>query len=129
MTLWFSRLASLVRSKTESWWYAFEAFGLADRELRDADHLLRDQRRRGLKARRVKGANNPDELVRLVPVFGWRPVETLVHIPDIPRIVETFGGTSLYGEDTTAPVRELLQNAMDAIQATGNGCRIGRTGA
>jgi hypothetical protein len=28
-----------------------------------------------------------------------------------------FGGTSLYGADSTVPVRELLQNAMDAIQA------------
>ena len=100
-----------------SWWYTFDAFGLADRELRDADHLLRDQRRSGFKARRVKGVNNPDELVRLVPVSGWRPVETRVHISDIPRIIETFGGASLYGEDTTAPLRELLQNAMDAIQA------------
>ena len=98
-------------------WYAFDAFGLADRELRDADLLLRDRRGSGLKAHRVKGANNPHELVRLVPVSGWRPVETLVHISDIPRIIETFGGASLYGDDTTAPLRELLQIAMDAIQA------------
>src|SRR5580704_12407939 len=75
-------------------------------QLRDTDLLLRDQGRSGLKACRVKGANNPDELRRLVPVSGWRPVETQVHISDIPRIVEMFGGTSLYGADSTVPVRE-----------------------
>ena len=103
--------------EAESWWYAFDAFGLADRELRDADLLLRDHGRSGLKAHRIKGANDHYELVRLVPVSGWRPVETRVHISDIPRIVEMFGRTSLYGADPTVPVRELLQNAMDAIQA------------
>lgn len=103
--------------EAESWWCGFDAFGLADRELRDADLLLREQRRTGLRARRIKGANDPDKLLRSVPVSGWRPIETRVHISDIPRIVEMFGGTSLYGKDPTVPIRELLQNAMDAIQA------------
>lgn len=62
--------------EAESWWCGFDAFCLADRELRAADLLLREQGRGGLKARRVKGANNLDELVRLVSVSGWRPVET-----------------------------------------------------
>lgn len=100
-----------------SWWLAFDAFGLADRELRDVELLLRDQGRSSLKARRVMGANDPEVLTRFVPVSGWKPVETRIRISDVPRIVETLGGASLYGDDATAPVRELIQNAMDAIQA------------
>lgn len=103
--------------EADSWWKAFDALSLADRELRDTDLLLRAQGRPGLRARRVKGANDPDELIKLIPVSGWRPVETRVRVSNVPHIVETLGGSSLYGDDTTAPARELLQNAMDAIQA------------
>ncbi len=101
----------------DAWWQAFDAFSMADRELRDTDLLLCEQGRPGLAARRVKGADHPEEMARHVRVSGWRPVETRIRISDIPKIVETLGGEKLYGRDPTAPVRELLQNAMDAVQA------------
>jgi hypothetical protein len=101
----------------EGWWLAYDALSLADRELRDTDLLLREHGRTGLRARRVKGAGDPYELSRLVPVSGWTPVETRVHISDVPHIVETLGGDKLYGRDATAPLRELIQNATDAVQA------------
>ena len=101
----------------EAWWRAYDSFVLADQELRDADLLLRNWGRSGLVARRVKGAGDPREMVRYVPVVGWRPVETRVRVSDVPKIVETLGGAKLYGDEPTVAVRELLQNAMDAIQA------------
>lgn len=101
----------------EAWWLAYDAFALADQELRDADLLLRDAGRGALVARRVKGVGDPGEMARHVPVDGWRPVETRVRVSDIPKIVETLGGQKLYGDRPTVPVRELLQNALDAIQA------------
>lgn len=101
----------------EAWWLAYDAFTLADQELRDADLLLRNLGRSGLAARRVKGVGDPQEMARHVPVDGWRPVETRVRVSDVPKIVETLGGEKLYGDLPTVAVRELLQNAMDAIQA------------
>ena len=101
----------------EAWWLAYDAFAVADRELHDADLLLRNHGKTGLAARRVKGVGNPQELAQLVLVSGWRPVETRVHTSDISNLIKTLGGEQLYGDDPTAPVRELLQNAIDAIQA------------
>jgi Histidine kinase-, DNA gyrase B-, and HSP90-like ATPase len=56
-------------------------------------------------------------MARYVPVAGWRPVETRVRVSDVLKIVDTLGGEKLYGNEPTVAVRELLQNAMDAIQA------------
>jgi hypothetical protein len=104
-------------SQAGSWWLAFEAFLLADREIRGSDLLLRDRGRPGLKVRRVKGAENPNEMARHVPVIGWKPVETKLHISNVARIIKTLGGEKLYGTDSRAPLRELMQNAVDAVQA------------
>lgn len=103
--------------ESESWWLGFDAFGLADRELRDTDLLLRDNGRAGLKARRIKGAQDPRELARDVPVTGWKPVNSPFHVSDVSRIISILGGSKLYGNEWFAPLRELLQNACDAIQA------------
>ena len=35
----------------------------------------------------------------------------------MPRIVDTLGGSKLYGDDPTVALRELIQNAADAVQA------------
>jgi hypothetical protein len=101
----------------DAWWVAYDALSMADRELHDADILLRNLGRPGLAAQRVEGVGNPEVMAKHVLVFGWRPVETRLRVSSVPKIVQTLGGEQLYGNDPTAPVRELLQNAMDAIQA------------
>ncbi len=103
--------------EADAWWTGYDALVLADRELSDADQLLRERGRQGLMARRVEGAISPHEMSRSVPVEGWRPVDTRVRVSDIPKIVENLGGEKLYGADWTVPVRELIQNAMDAVDA------------
>jgi HSP90 family molecular chaperone len=52
-----------------------------------------------------------------VQTRGWRPVDARLQVSDVPRIVETLGGSKLYGDDPTVPLRELIQNAADAVQA------------
>ena len=103
--------------EAEAWWLAYDALSMADRELHDADILLRNQGRSGLAVQRVDGVGNPQVMAKHLRVSGWRPVETQLRVSDVPKIVKTLGGEQLYGNDPTAPVRELLQNAMDAIQA------------
>ncbi|WP_457584575.1 HD domain-containing protein [Ensifer canadensis] len=45
--------------ESDSWWLGYDAFALADKELRETDLLLRDLGRPGLKVRRVKGVEDP----------------------------------------------------------------------
>ena len=100
-----------------AWWMAYDAIGQADKELRESDLLLRDRRGVGFSVRRIKGAGDANELARYVQVVGWRPIDTSLRISDVQRIIDTLGGEKLYGSDTAAPLRELLQNGIDAIQA------------
>lgn len=101
----------------EAWWLAYDTLNAVDRELRDVDLLLQARGREVLKARRVKGAGSPEILARTVQTRGWRPVDARLQVSDVPRIVENLGGPKLYGNDPTVALRELIQNAADAVQA------------
>ncbi|MBB6096188.1 signal transduction histidine kinase [Povalibacter uvarum] len=105
------------RSEAEAWWLAYDTLNSVDRELRDVDVLLHGRGREVLKVRRVKGAGSPEMLARSVQTREWRPVDARLQVSDVPRIVENLGGSKLYGNDPTVALRELIQNAADAVQA------------
>jgi hypothetical protein len=112
------------REHMSAWWVAYDAIRIADRELRNCDQLLRDRAISGrhptLKpflARRIEGAGEPGHLKNAVQVSGWTPVDTAVRIDNPISLVEKLGGWHLYGADFSAPFRELLQNAADAVRA------------
>lgn len=105
-------------SDAESWWLAFDTIVAVDRELQDVDALMQNRGRKLVfKARRVKGAGNPESLARLIQPSGWRPIDTKLRVSDIPKVVAVLGGTHLYGDDPVVAVRELIQNGLDAIEA------------
>ena len=105
------------RDDAEAWWLAYDTLNAVDRELHDVDLLLQAREREILKARRVKGAGSPEILARSVQTRDWRPVDARLQVSDVPRIVEHLGGSRLYGDDPTVALRELIQNAADAVQA------------
>ena len=105
------------REDAEAWWLAYDTLNAVDRELHDVDLLLQARGREILKARRVKGAGSPEILARSVQTRDWRPVDARLQVSDVPRIVEHLGGSKLYGDEPTVALRELIQNAADAVQA------------
>lgn len=105
------------RDDAEAWWLAYDTLNAVDRELHDVDLLLQSRRPQILKARRVKGAGSPEILARSVQTREWRPVDARLQVSDVPRIVEHLGGSKLYGDNPTVALRELIQNAADAVQA------------
>jgi hypothetical protein len=105
-------------SEQAAWWLAYDAACLADKELSAADHLLRDYRLDQLAAREVAGVRSPESFARKVPTEGWHPVDASLRISDIQSVVERFGGAKLYGDEPHLALRELLQNARDAVMAS-----------
>ncbi len=79
----------------DAWWLAFESTKLADKELRDADRVLRHNGRSCFAAKRVEGANNADILRSYVQVKDWVPVDTKIRISDPAGLVDLFGEKAL----------------------------------
>lgn len=104
-------------SEQTAWWLAYDAACLADRELSAADSLLRDHQIERLAAREIAGIKSPQSFARKVPTKDWYPVDTSLRISNIQSVVERFGGEKLYGDKPWLALRELIQNARDAIHA------------
>lgn len=105
-------------AEQEAWWLAFDAARLTDKELSAASHLIRDHALPPLAAREVRGIRSPESFASQVPTQGWHPVDASLRISDIRSVVERFGGAKLYGDNPQLALRELLQNARDAVMAS-----------
>lgn len=100
----------------EAWWIAHDAIVVANGELQAVDIILRDFNLPRFAINRIEGARSPKALARYVEVRGWSPVQAEVKITQVDKIVEMFGGSQLYGSQTNVALRELIQNAADAVR-------------
>lgn len=112
----FSSTIPFGPSDSDAWWIAHDAIQVANRELQLSNALLRDHRLPHFAVNRVEGALSPSALSRFVAVNGWRPVQAEIKISQIGKVVEMFGGKELYGYEPSVALRELIQNAADAVR-------------
>lgn len=101
----------------EAWWLALDYLREVDRELKRVDSLLHDMGHARLATRAVAGVDSPERFADLFPVVAWRPVDAALRISDVPALVNTLGGQQLYGKEPEVAIRELIQNAHDAVLA------------
>ena len=104
-------------AERKAWWLAYDTVCMIDRELRDAHALMRDEARPCFAATSVLGAETPEAFARQVRVRDWEPVNAAPKIADVPKVIAALGGSKLYGDEPWVALRELLQNALDAVRA------------
>lgn len=101
-----------------AWNVAYDAVRLFDEELKKSNELLKPL---GLSFPHigVAGAESKEALSNYIKTKDWQPCSIGVHTSNIKSLIENLGGSKLYGEDNLLLValRELIQNARDAIQA------------
>ena len=102
---------------TDAWWLCFDTIRMVDRELHAADSLLEETGRPRFAVNRVQAADSSERLARLIPTTEWQPVDTSLRVSDVSGLVAKLGGKQLYGNDPKVALRELIQNAADAIRA------------
>jgi hypothetical protein len=106
------------RTHADAWWLAFDWLHMADGELRAVDALLGDRRPgRRLAARAIASIDSPLRMAERIRTDGWLPVDARLHVSSVVELARRLGGRQLYGEAAAVPLRELLQNAMDAVRA------------
>jgi hypothetical protein len=115
--LLFTSTKSFRPEDADAWWIAHDAIKLADRELQTSDRLLQDLGMAPFAVTRVQDADSPERLSKHVQVQGWRPVSAEFKTAPVEQLIAILGGEQLYGHDLAVPVRELIQNASDAIRA------------
>ncbi len=103
--------------EASAWWECFDALRMVDRELSQVDALLAETDRDRLTANGVVGIDAPTRLSQHIRVSGWEPVDTSLKVSDVASLVTKLGGRRLYDDDPTIVIRELVQNAADAIRA------------
>ncbi len=116
-SLVFTSGQSFSLKQANAWWMCQETLRMIDRELRGIDALLADKQHPRFAATHVAGIESPERLSTYVQTSDWLPINATVHISDLPHIIKSVGGEELYGDRPTVALRELIQNACDAIRA------------
>lgn len=106
-----------LHSEAASWWLCYDALQALDRELTGVDSVLADSNRPRLLVRAVQGAEDALRLSKWIQTDAWVPVDTRVKVTNVAELATRLGGAQLYGRDNLVPLRELIQNASDAIRA------------
>jgi hypothetical protein len=101
----------------QAWWLAYEVACMIDREIRDAQTLMRDTGRTPFAAASVEHVGSPEAFATNVRTAGWEPVNVAPKIGDVPKVITNLGGATLYGNRPVLALRELIQNAEDAVRA------------
>lgn len=103
--------------EASSWWLAYDTIRMIDGEIKSSNAILEETGSMPFAATGVSGIETPRLLSKTVRVDGWTPISAEVKVSDPVHLARTLGGRNLYGSGIIAPVRELLQNAVDAVRA------------
>ncbi len=101
----------------QSWWLAYDAACMIDREIHEAQIRMRDAGRKPFATISVEHVSSPEAFAINVRTAGWEPVNVAPKIGDIPKVISKLGGAKLYGDRPELALRELIQNAADAVRA------------
>ncbi len=103
--------------EADAWWRCADTLRAVDREFRAVDALLADRAEGRFQVRGVAGTESFERLAERIPTSGWSPADARLQVSDVVRLVERMGGRALYGDRPDVPLRELVQNASDAVRA------------
>jgi len=113
----YSAKGSCPPDEALSWWLAFDTLTQVDIELRRVDALLAEKGRTRLTARGVANTESSAQFAEVIRPDRWMPIDTRIRVSSVARVVAQLGGAQLYGDTVSPPLRELLQNAADAVRA------------
>jgi hypothetical protein len=120
-TLLFNSTIDFNEEDSASWFVAYDAICLVDKEIRSCNSLLSERSQNlTFKVKKVKGIESPEKLSEYIKVNNWKPCSAKVHVGNIERLIDNLGGEMLYGSGSDllgVTVRELIQNSRDAICA------------
>lgn len=116
-TLLYSSGQSFDFGEAQAWWLCYDTISMINHELQGCTSILKDLQLPSFEVSRVYGADNPTVLAKQIRPDGWSPIKAEISVSDPVQLALTLGGKNLYGTSIFSPIRELLQNAIDAVRA------------
>lgn len=113
----YTSKSSFGLNEIDAWWLCYDTLITIDKELKNVDVLLLENNKKSFGIIGVYGIDNLEQFQKLITVEGWEPVDTCIRVNNVAKLVSTLGGMQLYGDNNQVPLRELIQNAADAIRA------------
>lgn len=113
----FSSGSPFLEKDRQAWWLAYDTACLIDREIRHAQMLLRDAGRPLFATVSVEHVATSQAFATNVRTSGWEPIDVGPKIGDVSKVISSLGGARLYGRRPELALRELIQNAADAVRA------------
>ena len=101
----------------QAWWLAYDTACLIDKEIKQAQTLLRDAGRPPFATVSVEHVTTSQAFATNVRTSGWEPIDVTPKIGDVSKVIRSLGGAGLYGQRPELALRELIQNAADAVRA------------
>ncbi|TKG38832.1 HD domain-containing protein, partial [Vibrio tasmaniensis] len=102
--------------EASAWNLCFDTIQMVDLELRNASDIQERLSIQRFEAQGVVGSGSPGALAQHIQVKDWTPIPLNLQVSDVPSLALTLGGTDLYDFPLT-PIREMIQNSADAIEA------------
>ncbi|PPT18869.1 hypothetical protein XarbCFBP7629_17105 [Xanthomonas arboricola] len=112
----YTSTKTFTAEEADAWYLAYDTIQMIDGELRSADEINLRLNRARFAVNSVRGADAPESLAQYVQVENWRPLPVNLKVTDVSKLARTLGGADLYNYPY-APLREIIQNAADAIDA------------
>lgn len=103
-----------------AWNVAFDAVKIFDEEIKKSNRLLKEMDPKlEFPYLGISGSESKEALSKYIETEGWKPCDLNIHASNMKGLIESLGGSRLYGEENMLLValRELIQNARDAIHA------------
>lgn len=102
----------------DGWWTFFEMIRGLVAEIEAVSEYLAARKVSGgrFSLKGIKGATSAQQFGLLVETSGFEPIDVRFKPDSMDRLIQLLGGRTLYGDDDFAALRELLQNAADAVR-------------
>jgi Histidine kinase-, DNA gyrase B-, and HSP90-like ATPase len=113
----FSSSRPFAQKDAESWWLSYEIAKMIDYELSSSCALLKTRNLPVFEVEGVQGTETPAIFASYIQTKDWIPVNSEIVVSNPSYVAATLGGKNLYGDDPFIPIREMIQNAADAIRA------------
>jgi len=114
----YSSKSPFKKEESPAWWLCYDTLKSIDLEIRRTNTIIKEAHKEfTFQIEGIQNIESPERLSEKIQTDKWLPIDASIQVTNVAHLAKTLGGKRLYGDDKSIPIRELIQNAADAIRA------------